>query len=207
MAKSATDTNPLTESPIGRAMFFFTLPILGSNVLQSLNGSVNAIWVGHYLGEAALTATSNANSVMHFLLSLVFGVGMAAAILVGQSVGARDLVLTKNVVGNGAAFFIAGSLAIALSGGVLTEPLLRWMQTPADAMPFAVAYLRIIFVAVPFMFLYTFVMMVLRGSGDSKTPFWFLLLSVALDIVLNPILMFGLGRCRRSASRDRRRRR
>ena len=188
-----TRANPLTESPIGKALFFFTLPILGSNVLQSLNGSVNAIWVGHYLGEAALTATSNANTILFFLLSLVFGVGMAAAILVGQSIGAHNVEQTKRIVGNGAAFFIAGSLAISLLGSLYTEPLLGWMQTPADAMPFAVSYLRIIFAAVPFLFLYTFVMMVLRGAGDSKTPFWFLLLSVALDIVLNPILMFGIG--------------
>jgi putative MATE family efflux protein len=60
-------------------------------------------------------------------------------------------------------------------------------------MPFAVAYLRIIFAGIPFLFLYTFVMMVLRGAGDSKTPFWFLLLSVALDIALNPLLIFGAG--------------
>ena len=62
----------LIEGPIARTLFFFTLPILASNVLQSLNGSVNAIWVGHYLGEAALTATSNANTILFFLLALVF---------------------------------------------------------------------------------------------------------------------------------------
>jgi putative MATE family efflux protein len=185
--------NPLTEGPIAGALFFFTLPILASNVLQSLNGSVNAIWVGHYLGEAALTATSNANIILFFLISLVFGVGMAAAILVGQSIGARNQEQAKRVVGNGAAFFIVGSIAIASSGALFTRPLLTLMQTPDDAMPFAVAYLRIIFAGIPFLFLYTFVMMVLRGAGDSKTPFWFLLLSVALDIALNPLLIFGVG--------------
>ena len=185
--------NPLTEGPIAGALFFFTLPILASNVLQSLNGSVNAIWVGHYLGEAALTATSNANIILFFLISLVFGVGMAAAILVGQSIGARNQEQAKRVVGNGAAFFIVGSIAIASSGALFTRPLLTLMQTPDDAMPFAVAYLRIIFAGIPFLFLYTFVMMVLRGAGDSKTPFWFLLLSVALDIALNPLLIFGFG--------------
>jgi putative MATE family efflux protein len=193
MTQTLTRANPLTDGPIAPALFFFTLPILGSNVLQSLNGSVNAIWVGHYLGEAALTATSNANTILFFLLSLVFGVGMASAILVGQSVGAKNLEQAKRVVANGSAFFVAGSLLISLSGGIFTEPLLRWMHTPADAMPFAVAYLRIIFAAVPFIFLYTFAMMVLRGAGDSKTPFWFLLLSVALDIALNPVLIFGVG--------------
>jgi putative MATE family efflux protein len=188
-----TKVNPLTEGPIARALFFFTLPILASNVLQSLNGSVNAIWVGHYLGEAALTATSNANTILFFLIALVFGVGMASAILIGQSVGARNLEQAKRVVGNGAAFFIVGSIAIASTGAIFTGPLLAFMQTPDDAMPFAVAYLRIIFAGIPFLFLYTFVMMVLRGAGDSKTPFWFLLFSVALDIVLNPLLIFGVG--------------
>ncbi|HEY3177932.1 MAG TPA: MATE family efflux transporter [Casimicrobiaceae bacterium] len=193
MTTAAPRINPLTDGPIARALFFFTLPILASNVLQSLNGSVNAIWVGHYLGEAALTATSNANTILFFLLSLVFGVGMASAILIGQSVGARNLEQAKRVVGNGAGFFVVGSIAIASTGAIFAAPLLAFMQTPDDAMPFAVAYLRIIFAGIPFLFLYTFVMMVLRGAGDSKTPFWFLLMSVALDIVLNPVLIFGVG--------------
>jgi putative MATE family efflux protein len=183
----------LVEGPIARTLFFFTLPILASNVLQSLNGSVNAIWVGHYLGEAALTATSNANTIMFFLLALVFGVGMAATILVGQSIGARDTTQAKRVVGTSATFFVVASLLIAAGGGLATAPLLAWMQTPPDAMPFATAYLRIIFAAIPFMFAYTFLMMVLRGAGDSKTPFYFLVLSVLLDIALNPLLIFGAG--------------
>src|SRR3954463_4033349 len=99
----------LIEGPIGRTMFFFTLPILASNVLQSLNGSVNAIWVGHYLGEAALTATSVANTILFFLLPLGFGGGMAATILVGQRIGARDSDGAKRVVGTSATFFVAAS--------------------------------------------------------------------------------------------------
>ncbi|HTI48013.1 MAG TPA: MATE family efflux transporter [Casimicrobiaceae bacterium] len=183
----------LIEGAIAPTLFFFTLPILASNVLQSLNGSVNSIWVGHYLGEAALTATSNANTILFFLLTLVFGVGMAATILVGQSVGARDVAQAKRVVGTSATFFVVGSLIIAALGGVATQPLLAVMQTPPDAMPYATAYLRIIFAAIPFLFAYTFLMMVLRGAGDSKTPFFFLVLSVLLDIALNPLLIFGAG--------------
>ena len=87
---------------------------------------------------------------------LVFGVGMASAILIGQSVGARNLEQAKRVVGNGAAFFIVGSIAIASTGAIFTGPLLKFMQTPDDAMPFAVTYLRIIFAGIPFLFLYTF---------------------------------------------------
>ena len=69
----------------------FSLPLLGGNALQSLNGTVNQIWVSHTLGEVAITALGNANIVMMLMLGVIFGVGMAANILVGQAVGGRDL--------------------------------------------------------------------------------------------------------------------
>ncbi|MGN6305260.1 MAG: MATE family efflux transporter, partial [Mesorhizobium sp.] len=75
----------LTSGPIASTLLVFALPVLGSNVLQSLNGSVNSIWVGRFLGEAALAATSNANLVLFLILGTVFGIGMAATILVAQS--------------------------------------------------------------------------------------------------------------------------
>lgn len=183
----------LTEGPIAKTLFFFSLPILFGNVLQSLNGSINAIWVGHYLGEAALTATANANTILFFLIGSIFGVGMAATILVGQSMGARDVDQAKRVVGTSVTFFVGLSLMVALLGFALSDRLMSWMHMPADALPLAVAYLRIIFLGVPFMFTYTFLMMVLRGAGDSKTPFIFLVVSVILDIALNPLLIFGWG--------------
>ncbi len=183
----------LTEGPIASTLLMFALPILGSNVLQSLNASVNAIWVGHYLGEAALTATSNANLILFFLLGVVFGISMATTILVGQSMGARNLVEAKRIVGTGTGFFLLLSFGVALFGFIVTPELLRLMGTPADAQPYAIAYMRIIFVALPAMYFYTFLMMTLRGAGDSKTPFYFMLLSVALDIGLNPVFIFGIG--------------
>lgn len=81
----------LTQGPIASTLLIFALPILAGNVLQSLNGSVNAIWIGRYLGKQALTAAANANNIMFFLIGAVFGVGMAATILVGQAMGAKDL--------------------------------------------------------------------------------------------------------------------
>ena len=78
MAASMSSRPSLIEGPIGKSLALFTLPILAGNVLQSFNGSVNAIWVGHYLGEAALAATSIANTILFLLLSLVFGIGMAS---------------------------------------------------------------------------------------------------------------------------------
>ncbi len=183
----------LTEGSISRGLFQFALPILFANVLQSLNGSVNSIWVGRYLGEAALTATSNANTVMFLLIGAAFGIAMAATILVGQCIGANDLREAKRVVGTSATFFLLISVVAAIAGWVLCEPLLIAMRTPPNSLPLAVAYMRVIFLALPFLYMYAFVMSVLRGAGDSKTPFYFMLLSVAIDIGLNPVFIFGIG--------------
>lgn len=183
----------LTEGSISRGMIRFALPILFANILQSLNGSVNSIWVGRYLGEAALTATSNSNTVLFLLIGASFGIAMAATILVGQCIGARDMPEAKRVVGTSATFFASISIVMAIIGLTFSEPLLVAMRTPAFALPLAVAYMRVIFLALPFIFMYAFVGSVLRGAGDSKSPFYFMLLSVAIDIALNPVFIFGLG--------------
>ena len=183
----------LTEGSIRIGLFRFALPILLANILQSLNGSVNSIWVGRYLGEAALTATSNANTVMFLLIGAAFGVALAATILIGQCIGANNIAESRRVVGTSATFFAAISVAMAITGLVLCRPLIVAMSTPADSVPLAVAYMRVIFLALPFLYMYAFVMAVLRGAGDSKTPFYFMLLSVGIDIALNPLFIFGWG--------------
>ncbi|WP_354685032.1 MATE family efflux transporter [Cupriavidus necator] len=183
----------LTTGPIGRTLLLFSLPVLGSNILQSLNASINSVWVGRFLGEAALTATSNANIILFFLLGVVFGISMANTIMIGQAVGAHDVEEARRVVGTSTTFFVALSVLATVLGFVYTPDILAAMHTPEDAAPLAVTYLRIIFLALPFMYFYNFVMMTLRGAGDSRTPFWFMLLSVVLDVVLNPVLIFGVG--------------
>ncbi|MEI2455833.1 MATE family efflux transporter [Lysobacter firmicutimachus] len=189
----ARGSHLLTEGPIGRTMISFALPIMAGNAAQSLNGSINSIWVGRYLGEAALTATANANNIMFFLIGSIFGIGMAATILIGQATGARDLARARRVMGTSASFFIGLSALIAAAGWFLADPVLRAMGTPAAALPLAEQYLQVIFLSMPFLYAFAFVSAALRGAGDSRTPFRFLLLSVALDIALNPLLIFGWG--------------
>lgn len=183
----------LTSGPIGRTLLLFAIPTLGSSVLQSLNGSINAIWVGRFLGEEALAATSNGNIVMFMLIAFVFGFGMAATILIGQSFGRRDVDAARRTIGTALGSFIGISAVVAGIGWLLAPQLLELLGTPGTAMPLALAYLRVIFVAVPGMLMMTLLMMSLRGSGDSLTPLWFMGLSVLLDSSLNPVFILGLG--------------
>lgn len=193
MAASRHPSALLTEGAIGRTLVVFSIPILATNVLQSLSGSVNAVWVGRYLGPAALTATSNANTLLFLLVGSVFGPSMAASILVGQDVGARDFDRAKRVVGTSMTLFFFASLVLALAGFLLSPSILRWMQTPLEALPYASAYLRVVFLATPFVFANVLLTMLLRGAGDVRTPLLFTAFAVVLDIALNPLLIFGAG--------------
>ncbi len=85
------------------------------------------------------------------------------------------------------------SILMAILGWLICEPLLQLMQTPPQALLLAVEYMRVIFLALPFMVLYVFATSALRGAGDAKTPLYFLFLSVGLDIALNPVFIFGIG--------------
>ena len=198
MAVAAARTAPsgrgdLTQGPIGSTLLKFALPTLASSILQSLNGTINSIWVGRFIGEGALAATSNANMVMFLLTAFVFGFGMAATILVGQAWGRGEIAAARRVFGTAMGSFALISIAIGIAGYFLSGAILDLLGTPGDAAPLALAYLRVIFLAMPALLLLTLAMMALRGSGDSMTPLWFMIVAVLLDGALNPVFIRGLG--------------
>ncbi|WP_404339133.1 MATE family efflux transporter [Sphingomonas sp. MMS12-HWE2-04] len=183
----------LTQGPIGRTLILFALPTLGSNILQSLNGSINSIWVGRFLGEQALAATSNANIIMFLMFSSVFGFGMAATILIGQSMGRNDVEAARRAFGSAIGLVMGGAVIIAILGWLFAPQILRLLATPGEAQAMALAYLRVIFLGLPFSMLGVLIQMSLRGTGDSITPLWFMVLSVAIDSTFNPLLIEGIG--------------
>ncbi len=183
----------LTTGAIGPTLLLFALPTLGSNVLQSLNGSINAIWVGRFLGEDALAATSNANLVLFLMLAAVFGFGLAATILVGQNMGRRDIEAARRAMGTAVGLFAIVSTLISIAGYLAAPAILHLLATPAGAVPLAEAYLRVIFIGLPGSFLLIVLTMGMRGTGDSMTPFLIMILNVLLDSGLNPVFILGLG--------------
>src|SRR3954451_23216747 len=115
----------LTQGPIGRTLLAFALPTLASSILQSLNGTINAIWVGRFLGENALAATSNANMVMFLLTAFVFGFGMASTILIGQAWGRKDIDQARRVFGTAAGSLLLVPIIVATAGYFLSGSILK----------------------------------------------------------------------------------
>ena len=183
----------LTTGPIGSTLLAFALPTLASNILQSLNGSINSIWVGRFLGESALAATNNANIIMFLMFSAVFGFGMAATVLIGQSMGRRDVEAARRAFGSAMGLITGIAVVVAILGWLFAPQILRLLNTPPQVQDMARDYLRVIFLGLPFSMMGVLIQMSLRGTGDSVTPMWFMGLSVAIDSSFNPLLIDGIG--------------
>jgi putative MATE family efflux protein len=192
-ARTAPIQGDLTQGPILKTLLAFSIPTLLANMLQTVNGSVNAIWVGRLIGESALAATANANVVMFLLVATVFGFGMATTVRVGQYYGARDLLGARMTFGSGLGFCLAASIVIAIAGAIFARPLLHALSTPPASLEEAHDYLRVVFVTMPLGVVAMMISMGLRGAGDAKSPLYAMILTVALDICLNPLLIRGAG--------------
>ena len=133
----------LTSGPIYATLLAFALPTLGSSVLQSANGSIDAVWVGRLLGENALAATTNGNLIMFLLTAFVFGFGMASTILIGQAVGRRDIAAAREVVGTAVGTFAPLAILISVAGWFLAPQVLALLGTGPEITPLARDFLRV----------------------------------------------------------------
>ncbi|MEO6387875.1 MAG: MATE family efflux transporter [Croceibacterium sp.] len=183
----------LTEGPILRTLLLFSVPTLMSSILQSLSGTINSIWVGRLIGEEALAATANANIIMFLVAGAAFGFGMAGTVKIGQRFGARDVDGARRTFGTVVGFSSVLMAAIALLGWLIAPALLTALKTPGGAYPLALTYIRLMFVSMPFMMVSVILTMGLRGTGDARTPLIFMGVTVAIDTILNPMLISGFG--------------
>lgn len=181
-----------TEGSIPRHLIRFSIPMFLGNLLQALYNTVDSIWVGRFLGPGALGAVSIGFPVILALVSVVMGLATASTVLVSQYYGARQPEMVKRSVGNTLALLTLASALVSTVGLVFLRPLLRLINTPAEIFGMAQAYLQVFIAGLVFMFLYNGLAAVLRGLGDSRTPLVFLFYATVINIVLDPLLIFGV---------------
>ena len=181
----------LTVGSIPRHLIAFAAPMLVGNLFQTLYSFINAFWVGKFLGGDALAAITVSFPVVFLLAALANGMCTASTILISQHFGAKDMGAVRRVVSNSTVFFSMLGLLLLVAGEMLAPTILRWMGTPAEVQDIASNYLRIFLMGVPLSIGFYAMRSMLQGIGDSKTPLYFLAVSLALTAVLDPVLMFG----------------
>ncbi|RZL58527.1 MAG: MATE family efflux transporter [Variovorax sp.] len=189
-----TDTRlPHAERPLWKSFLVFLAPMLLSNVLQSLSGTLNNVYVGQMLGVGALAAVSSFFPVMFFFIAFTIGLGAGASVLIGQAWGARDTGKVKAIAGTTLTVGAVFGLLVAVFGGTFTTPLLAALGTPPDILADATRYARIMLIAMPGLFVFLLSTAMLRGIGDTVTPLFTLGISTCIGLLLTPALIRGWG--------------
>jgi len=182
-----------TEGPIAKKMLLFAGPIFFSNILQTSYQFVDSLWVGNLLGADALAALSISTPITFAVLSFMIGINGTTLTILSQHRGQGDHEGIRKSLN--AFVVILGSLSLLLgfAGYASAEFLLRLIGTPEELMEMAKIYLEINFIGIVFLLGYNFIGTVLRALGDSKTPIYFILAAVVLNIILDPLLIAGFG--------------
>ncbi|MGE4238209.1 MATE family efflux transporter, partial [Hydrogenophaga sp.] len=89
----------IPQRPLWRVYLVFLVPMVLSNILQGLSGTLNGIFIGQMLGTQALAAVSGMFPIVFFFISLVIGIGAGASVLIGQAWGAREPHKVKTIAG------------------------------------------------------------------------------------------------------------
>ncbi len=191
-AKPARASIALSDArPVWQSLAIFLLPLMLSNVLQSLGQTANSIYLGRLVGVHALASVSAIFPMVFFLISFLIGLGAGSTVLIGQAYGARDERKVKEIAGTTLALTILLGLVVGGLGGTFSHALLAALGTPADIIDTATSYARLTFFSIPLLFVFLAYTTFLRGTGDTRTPFFVLIASTALTMLVTPALIQG----------------
>lgn len=182
-----------TEGNVEKQLFFFSLPLVMSNLLQVVYNMVDMIIVGHVLGKPGLSAVSIGGDLVNFLTFIVIGFSGAGQVLTAQYVGEDRKDRLGPFIGTMSAFLAVLSLILTLICFSLRDDILRWMHTPAEAWDQALGYETVCILGFSFVCGYNAVSAILRGLGDSKHPFLFVGAAAVLNVILDIYYVIFLG--------------
>ena len=193
MEKSAT--KDMTQGTPIKLILSFFIPLLLGMLFQQFYSMMDTIIVGKFLGVNALAAVGSTGSVNFMIIGFCMGVCSGFAIPIAQCFGAKDYHYLRKYTANSA--WLAGIFALVMTVIVclLCDNILQWMNTPSDIIKDAYAYIFVIFLGIPVIYLYNLLSGIIRSLGDSKSPLVFLIISSLLNIVLDLIfiLTFHMG--------------
>ena len=179
----------LAKGDLFHNMILFSLPYLLSYFLQTLYGLADLLIAGRFNGADVISAVSIGSQVMHMVTVMIVGLAMGTTVMIGRFVGAEDDDGIRRAIGNTISLFAI--IAVLATGALLglAQPIVRVLSTPPEAVPGALAYLRICFAGIPFIVAYNILSSIFRGMGDSRSPMLFIAVACVLNILLDLLFM------------------
>lgn len=185
--------NDMTRGPLAKKILLYSAPLALANLLQTLYNLVDLAVVGNVVGSAGLSAVSIAGQITFMLYALGIGLGSGCQILISQQVGAGDLDGVRRTTGTTLTFTAILAVIVTALGLVFKDPVLRLLNTPAEAWTDATQYMLWCCFGIPFTYGYGSLCSVLRGMGDSKRPMYIIAIAAITNVILDLALVAGLG--------------
>lgn len=183
----------MLHGPLGRKILLFAIPLAASSVLQQLFNAVDVAVVGHYASSEALAAVGSNSPVINLLINLFVGISMGANVVIANHIGQNNHDGVRRAIATSGIVAVVSGFALMLLGLCVARPILELMGTPANVIDLATLYLRIYFCGMPFIMVFNFGASILRSMGDTRRPFYCLVISGVVNTVLNLILVVGFG--------------
>lgn len=190
MSKDALD---LTEGPVVPRLLQFTLPIFLGNFFQQLYNVVDSMVVGNFSGPEALAAVSTSGTLIFMMVGFFNGLAVGAGVVISNAFGARDVPRLRRAVHTDIAFGLAAGAALTVFAVLFTPKILEAINVPEEILPLSKAYFRVYSSGILFSVMYNILMGIMNAVGDSRHPLYYLLLSSAVNILLDLLFVAVMG--------------
>ena len=182
-----------TQGNIARQFIDFTLPIMLGNVLMSVYGIINMIWVGRLLGPDAVAAVAASLPIIMLMPAFLIGLGMATNVLIAQAFGRGDTAMLKRILSNSFFASILFCLLISFVALLFRHEVLGWVRVPVEIRGMALSYMTVMMASLVFQFFINWMNGMLRGLGDATTVVKILILLALFNITFVPLCIRGAG--------------
>ncbi len=182
MAKIESD---LTKGTVWKQMLLFAIPFFISNLIQSLYSVADLMIVSYFGGTESIAGVNTSSSVLIIITNLATGISAGGSVIVGQYFGAGQREKIKRAISTLFLSLLGLAMFVAVSLFVFAHPLLKALNTPAEAYAQSQGYLLVSLIGIVFVFGYNAVSAVIRGMGDGKTPLYFVMVACVVNILLD----------------------
>lgn len=185
----------LTTGSVTKKLISFVLPVMAANLMQHLYNAADKAVVGQFApnGEYALAALGSTGSAITLILNVFIGLSLGTNVLCSNLCGAGKQKSLRRAMHTSILLSVVCGIFVMFLGIFLAKPFLQLMGSPDTVIDYAVLYMRIYFVGVPFSLLYNFGAAILRANGDTKSPMRILVISGLINVILNMVFVIGCG--------------
>lgn len=181
----------MLNGSIWNKILIFALPLAASSILQQLFNSADVAIVGRFAGSQALAAVGSNGPIINLLINIFVGLSIGTNVIISRFIGEKNENKISRAVHTSILVALLSGIFVMILGLTITRPMLKLMSTPDDVIELSTIYLKIYFIGIPFLLLYNFSAAILRSRGDTKRPLICLIISGAVNVVLNLILVIA----------------